>query len=366
MATLSKHFTPTVQDQGPDPWMSLGLDVRQSEAPSGRHARMESRLERGTVSADVDLTSMTISRYRIIEKLGEGGMGVVYKAEDTTLRRTVALKFLSASLLGDETARSRLLREAQAAAAVEHPNVCPVYEIDEVDGRLYIAMAYLKGQSLAAWIAEGPCDTREALRICHQVSEGLAAIHEGGVVHCDIKPANVFLTNEGRAVVLDFGLASLPGAQLQADDNCARGTIAYMSPEQALGERLDQRTDIWSTGVLLYELLSAQLPFQGKYEQVILYSLINESPEPLALRGTAPTVARLRALVLDRCLAKRPENRYASAQDLAADLRDAMRAAAEEEIVNGSTAQNQSAASARKPQVNGARRQPVRFGYASI
>jgi len=307
-----------------------------------------------------------MSRYRVIEKLGEGGMGVVYKAEDTILQRTVALKFLSVSLLGDEAARSRFLREAQAAAAVDHPSVCPVYEIDEAHGRMYIAMAYLEGQSLAARIAEGPCDTSEALLICHQVAEGLAAIHKRGVVHCDIKPENVFLTNEGRAVVLDFGLASLPGAPLQADDNCTRGTIAYMSPEQALGDKLDQLTDIWSTGVLLYEMLSGHLPFRGEYEQMIVYSLINEPPEPLFPCEVQPAAARLLTLILDRCLAKRPENRYDSAQDLAADLKDAMRAAAEEEIVNGSTAQNQSAASARKPQVNGACRRPVRFGYASI
>jgi len=217
------------------------------------------KLQKGTTLA---------GRYKIIEELGRGGMGVVYKAEDTKLKRTVALKFLPPELTHISDIKERFMREAQAAAAVDHPNICTVYEFDEAEEKTFISMAYIEGQSLKKKIESGPLDLDEAIRIALQVSEGLQEAHKKGVVHRDIKSANIMVTEKGQAKIMDFGLARMTGGTLLTQEGSTMGTIAYMSPEQARGEEADFRTDIWSLGVVLYEIFSDQLPFKGSVIRV--------------------------------------------------------------------------------------------------
>jgi len=259
----------------------------------------------------------TISHYKIVEKLGEGGMGVVYKAEDLKLKRSVALKFLSASTLADEDHKARFLREAQAAASLDHSNVCTVYEVEEVGGETFIAMAYLEGPSLKDRLASGPLPIDEAIEIAREVGRGLRAAHRNGVVHRDIKPANVIVTPDG-AKIVDFGLAQLTGDRGLTGERTTLGTTAYMSPEQAMAEPLDRRTDIWSLGVLIFEMVAGHPPFRGHYGDAIVYSIVNEEPPALTtLRGDAP--AELERIVL-RAVAKKPEERYQQIDEMLADL----------------------------------------------
>ena len=209
-------------------------------------------------------------------------MGIVYKAEDLRLQRLVALKFLPAKALGSEEAKGRFFREARAAAALQHPNICTVYEIDEVDGQTFIAMAYLEGRELTAVIGEGPLDIDRLIDFGIQMAEGLEEAHNNGTVHRDIKPANVMVTTKSRPVVMDFGLAQLTSAASKLTrEGTTVGTSAYMSPEQTLGDKTDHRTDIWALGVVLYEMATGRLPFEGHYEQAILYSILNEQPDPI-------------------------------------------------------------------------------------
>jgi serine/threonine protein kinase/tetratricopeptide (TPR) repeat protein len=261
----------------------------------------------------------TVSRYRILGKLGEGGMGVVYEAEDTRLKRTVALKFLPPALTLDAQAKARFIQEAQAAAALDHPNICPVFEIGEADGRTFIAMPRLKGLSLKERIAAGPLALAEALDIAVQVAEGLKEAHEKGIVHRDIKPANIMVTGKGQAKIMDFGLAKLTGLADVTKTLGVTGTVAYMSPEQARGEAVDTRTDIWSLGATLYEMLAGALPFGRKGERALIYSILHENPEPLnRLRPEIP-------LPLDRLVQKTLEKdrsrRHQSMGEVLADLR---------------------------------------------
>ncbi len=260
-----------------------------------------------------------ISHYKILAKLGEGGMGVVYKAEDTKLKRIVALKFLSAIALGGEE-KSRFLREAQAAAALNHPNICTIHAIDEVDGQMFIAMEFIEGQSLREKIEAGPLKIDEAIKFTTQVADGLQAAHEKGITHRDIKSANVMITQKGQAKIMDFGLAKLArGGTMLTKEGMTLGTAAYMSPEQARGEVVDHRTDIWSLGVVLYEMISGRLPFRGEYEQAMLYAILNEDPEPLtALRTGVPMELER---IVNKLLAKDPALRYQHADELPADLR---------------------------------------------
>ena len=262
------------------------------------------------------MVGQIISHYRVLEKLGEGGMGVVYKAEDTKLLRPVALKFLSPQWLSDSDAKKRFMREAQAAAALQHPNVCPVYEIDEVAGRLFISMAFLDGRELSDEIAEGPIGADRAVHLAAQFAEGLAEAHSRGIVHRDIKPANLFVTASDRGVILDFGLAQLiaPGSKLTRE-GATLGTCAYMSPEQTSGHDIDPRTDVWSLGCVLYEMLAGEQAFRGHYDQAIIYSILHE--EPLPLENAPPEIEA----VIKRCLAKAPEGRYADAAALLEALR---------------------------------------------
>ena len=266
------------------------------------------------------MIGQTISHYRILEKIGEGGMGVVYKAEDTKLGRTVALKFLAANLVSDDEGRRRFLREAKAAASLDHPNICTIHEIDEVGGKTFIAMAYLEGRELADEIRTGPLNIERLLDLAVQVAQGLAEAHGKGVSHRDIKPANVMLTLGGRAVLTDFGLAQLSVADSRiTKEGTTLGTVAYMSPQQAEGVKVDHRTDIWSLGVVVYEMVTGQLPFRGDYEQVIVYSLLNEQPE--AITGLRSGVPMELERIVNKCLEKRPDERYQRVEELLVDLR---------------------------------------------
>lgn len=262
-----------------------------------------------------------VSHYRIVEKLGEGGMGVVYRAEDQKLRRTVALKFLPPQQGVSDADKERFLREAQAAAALDHANICTVYEIDEAEGRLFMAMAFVEGTALDERIAEGPLPLPEALEIARQAAEGLQEAHKKGIVHRDIKSSNLMIaagSSKPRVKVLDFGLAQLSGRSKITQTETRMGTVAYMSPEQTQGEPVDQRTDIWSLGVVLYEMISGELPFKGHYDQATLYSILNEDPTPLtALRSRIPVELDW---IIDKCLAKSPDERYQTVDDLLLDL----------------------------------------------
>ena len=262
----------------------------------------------------------TISHYKITEKLGEGGMGVVYKAEDTKLKRAVALKFLAPHLLRDEEGRKRFEREAMAAASLDHPNVCTVYEIDEVDGRTFIVMAFLDGRTLSKKIGECPLKLPEALSIAIQMADGLEAAHEKGVVHRDIKPDNVMLMKGSRGLVklMDFGLAQLAQGSKLTREGTTLGTPIYMSPEQALGEPTDRRSDVWALGVVLYEMVAGKPPFRGEVDQAVIYSIANEQQEPLtALRTGVPKELER---IVDKCLAKDAEERYQHVSDMLVDL----------------------------------------------
>lgn len=261
----------------------------------------------------------TITHYRMIEKIGEGGMGVVYKAEDNKLKRTVALKFLPAELIRDDEARQRFIQEAQAAAALDHPNICTVFEIDEADARTFIAMAYIAGKSLKHRIAEGPLKIDEALAIAVQVARGLQAAHEKGIVHRDIKPANIMLMENGQAKIMDFGLAKLEWGSDLTKTATLMGTVAYMSPEQARGEKVDPRTDIWSLGCVIYEMITGQRPFRSEHEQTALYAILNEEPQPVsALRKGVPGELEN---VLRTCFQKDPRKRYRNVDHLLNDLK---------------------------------------------
>ncbi|HUG80504.1 MAG TPA: protein kinase, partial [Bryobacterales bacterium] len=267
----------------------------------------------------------TISHYKITEKLGEGGMGVVYKAQDTKLDRPVALKFLAPHLLRDEEGRKRFEREARAAAKLDHPNICTVYEIDEVDGRTFIVMAFLEGRPLSERIKEGPLKLPEALSIAIQMAEGLEAAHEKGITHRDIKPDNVMLMAGSRGLVklMDFGLAQLAGSSKFTREGTTLGTANYMSPEQAEGAPTGHATDIWSLGVVLYEMVAGQKPFRGDFDQAIVYSIMNEPAEPLTAVRTG--VPKELERIVSKCLAKKPAERYHHTDELLGDLQGVRR-----------------------------------------
>jgi tetratricopeptide (TPR) repeat protein/tRNA A-37 threonylcarbamoyl transferase component Bud32 len=261
-----------------------------------------------------------VAHYTITEKLGQGGMGVVYKAKDTKLARSVALKFLPDSAVASDDDRARFVREAQAAAGLDHPNICTIYEIGEAGGHLFIAMAFVDGDSVKERVdRDGALPPAEAIRIAIQVADALAAAHEHGIVHRDIKSANVMLTAKGRALVMDFGLAERMDRVQAAPDSSTLGTVAYGAPEQARGEPVDHRSDIWSLGVTLYEMLTGTLPFSGDYESAVVYSVLNQAPSPPSSvgKGLSP---ELDAIVV-KMLAKDPEQRYARADEVARELR---------------------------------------------
>jgi serine/threonine protein kinase/Tfp pilus assembly protein PilF len=268
----------------------------------------------------------TISHYKIIEKLGEGGMGIVYKAEDTKLKRTVALKFLPPELTRDQEAKKRFLHEAQAASALDHPNICNIFEIDETeDGQMYMAMAYYEGQTLKDKISGVGVNggfalpLNDAINIAIQIAEGLNKAHKKDIVHRDIKSANIIITDEGVVKILDFGLAKLRGVTKLTKEGTTLGTVAYMSPEQASGEKVDHRTDIWSIGVVLYEMITGQLPFKGEYEQAVMYSILNEKPESVTtIKKNIPNELDN---IIAMALSKIPDQRYNQVNEMLTDLK---------------------------------------------
>jgi Tol biopolymer transport system component/predicted Ser/Thr protein kinase len=265
------------------------------------------------------LVGATISHYKITEKLGEGGMGVVYKAEDTKLERPVALKFLAAHAIEDPEHKARFVREAKAAARLDHSNICSVYEIDEAEGQTFLAMAYLEGRTVKDKIAERPLKLDEALDIAVQTAQGLQAAHEKEIVHRDIKSANLMVTLQDQVTIMDFGLAQLADRSKLTATTTILGTPSYMSPEQALGEKTDRRTDLWSLGVVLYEMVAGKLPFGGERQEAVLYGITNEEPETVtALRAGLPMELEW---IIGKALAKDREERYQHAEDLLVDLR---------------------------------------------
>jgi len=216
------------------------------------------------------MTGKTVSHYRILDKLGEGGMGVVYKAQDLKLDRLVAMKFLPHYLTSDPTEKERFAREARAASALNHPNITTIHEIDEFEGQIFIVMEYIQGKTLKQIIKEETLPVREVLDIGIQLCQGLTVAHEKNMVHRDIKSDNIMLTPKGQVKIMDFGLAELKEASEPTRSGSTAGTAAYMSPEQAQGEEVDQRSDIFSAGVVLYELLTGRLPFGGEHQAAII------------------------------------------------------------------------------------------------
>jgi serine/threonine protein kinase len=262
--------------------------------------------------------SLVAGKYRIVEEAGAGGMGVVYKAEDLRLKRHVALKFLPPHLMDSPELKERFLIEAQAAAALSHPNICTIYEVGESEDRPYIAMEYVEGETLRDRVKRGPLEPGEAVGLVDQVAAGLGEAHGKDIIHRDVKSANIMVTAQGRAKVMDFGLAKLRGASSLTKSQTMLGTVAYMSPEQAQGEGLDRRTDIWSLGVVLYEVLSGRLPFRGDYEPTVIYAILHKEPESLiALR---PSLAPELDHVVGQALAKKQADRYQTMEELREDL----------------------------------------------
>lgn len=262
----------------------------------------------------------TITHYRIVEKIGEGGMGVVYKAEDNKLKRPVALKFISPVLTRSKEANKRFIYEAQTASALDHQNISTIYEIDEsIEGRMFISMAYYKGETLREIISRGQLPIIKVLEIAIQIAGGLSKAHKKGIIHKDIKPANIIIDEDSTVKIIDFGLSKLQNTFKTDLPRGTMGTVLYMSPEQIEGKEIDLRTDIWSLGVTIYEMLTAAKPFEGEFDQTIIYSILNEEPEPVTnfVSEVHPEIIEF----LNKTLSKNPEERYNNTEELLIDLR---------------------------------------------
>ena len=283
------------------------------------------------------MIGQTLKHYKIDELLGMGGMGVVYRAYDTRLHRPVALKLLKPELIADPNRKSRFLVEAQSAAAVTHPAIAQVYDVDEAGGSMFIAMEFVEGRTVGQLIVEGELDLLMSVDIAHQVAEGLARAHEAKIIHRDIKSDNIMVTRDGHAKLLDFGLAkllapdltetslgmevsrTLTREQVHTIAGTVMGTTNYMSPEQARGRALDQRSDLFSLGVVLYEMVTGELPFKRETPLDTMHAIVFEEARPVTmLRRNVPPQLHL---IISRCLRKRPEDRYPDARGLADDLK---------------------------------------------
>jgi len=266
------------------------------------------------------MINKTLLHYKILKKLGEGGMGVVYKAEDTKLKRIVAIKFLPRQTGASDEERERFKIEAQAAAALNHPNIATIYAIEEVNGEVFIVMEYIEGQELKEVIEAGSLKINEALDIAEKIADGLKTAHSEGITHRDIKSSNIMVTSDGKVKVMDFGLAKVKGSGQVTKTGTTLGTIAYMSPEQASGQKIDHRSDSWSLGVVLYEMLTGELPFKADYEAAWIYAIVNEEPlEPSELDRKIPP--ELDSIVM-KMLEKDPNQRYAGAEEFIKSLQD--------------------------------------------
>jgi serine/threonine protein kinase/tetratricopeptide (TPR) repeat protein len=262
--------------------------------------------------------TIVAGKYRIVEEIGRGGMGIVYKAEDLKLKRFVALKFLPPHLLDSPELKERFLVEAQATAALNHPNICVIHEVGEDEARPYIAMEFVEGETLKDKLRRGPMKTAEALATAGQVAAGLGEAHHKGIIHRDIKSANIMVTAKGQAKVMDFGLAKLRGGSSLTKSQTTIGTVAYMSPEQAKGGELDARTDIWSLGVVLYEILAGKLPFRGDHDQAVIYSILHDEPE--AVKKARVDLPSGLDEIVGQALAKKPADRYQTIEELREDV----------------------------------------------
>ncbi len=297
-------------DEAPDYFERLAREALPSSLAEEPRARSR--------SDPYGLIGQHVDQYQVLSVLGGGGMGVVYQARHQTLGRLAALKFLSPHLGTDADAKARLLHEARTASALDHPNICTIYDVSETEtGQLFIAMAYYEGETLKARLKQGPLPVDEVLTYALQVAEGLVSAHARDVIHRDVKPANVLITPEGVAKILDFGLAKVANVHLTRKGS-TMGTVAYMSPEQAKSRHIDHRTDLWSLGVVLYEMLAGQRPFQGANEQATIYALLNTDPPPLT--RWIRDLPRALGSVVDRCLQKQAHRRFQNAGELLAAL----------------------------------------------
>jgi eukaryotic-like serine/threonine-protein kinase len=290
-----------------------------------RSDRSKTRLVEERVTEEIwTMIGQTISHYKILEKLGEGGMGVVYKAEDTKLRRIVALKFLPPLFSTDDEVKQRFIHEAQAASALNHTNICSIHTIEEFEKQQFIDMEFVEGKTLSVLLKEKELSLNKVFDVAIQICEGLNAAHKKGIVHRDIKPDNIMVNDECMVKIMDFGLAKLKGSSKLTKAHSTLGTLSYMSPEQARGEDVDQRSDIWSLGVVLYEMLTRRLPFKSEYEQAVVYSILNEDPKPLSsIRFEIPHGLDT---VIQKAMAKKSEERYQQVTDMEDDLKNLLKA----------------------------------------